>query len=202
MSRTRNLLLTSAVALATTLVAVSSASAITIRQEPGNTPCPAGPTVVAHVVTGGCHVTFAINGVIPLFAHTGAAEVVISSCTVTGELRVNSAGAGFVTNQVFGGGAGCTRTACDEAVNMRKIPWAATINGTAAAPTHELTFCLRTIASGEGGAGTNCTIHNSISAVGHTYTVGGGGEVPCEATPQVEISGSGSSTATERFELS
>lgn len=199
---TRNLFLAPVVTLTAMLLAASSASAITVRQEPGNTACPAGPTVNAHVVSGGCHLTFASSGAgTTLLAHTGAAEITISNCTISGELRVNSAGVGFVTNQVFTGGASCTRAPCDEAVSMRKIPWSAAITGTAAAPAHESTMCLRTIASGEGGAGTNCTVHTAVSFSGHTYSESST-EGACEGNPAVELIGGGTATATERIEIS
>lgn len=200
-----SLFLTSALMLAAVALAASSASAITVRQEPGNTACPAGPIVAAHVVTGGCHATVASNGTIPLLVHTGAAEVVISNCTVTGELRVNSAGAGFITNQVFGGGAACTRLPCDEAAgSMAKIPWSATLAGTGAAPSLEATFCVRPVASGEGGSPTLCTVHGAGSSSGHTYSgaPAPGGESPCEGQPQVEHSGGVTTTNTERVEIS
>lgn len=208
MRATRKLLLVGAIVLAAMMSAASMASAVTVRQEPGNTACPAGPTVAAHIVTGGCHATFTSNGGIPLLAHTGAAEVAVSNCTVSFEARVNSAGSGFITNQVFGGGAACTRAPCDEVTGfMRKHPWPLTLTSFGGGVfTLEVTFCLRTVAGGEFRAGSLCTVHFVIIASGHTYTAhpsaGVGQEAACEGLPQVEISGSFNSTATERFELS
>lgn len=201
------LFLTSVLGLAAVALAASPASALTVTQEPGNTACPAGPTVVAHVVTGGCHATFASNGALTMLAHTGAAEVVISSCSVSGELRVDSAGVGFLTNQILTGSpSNCTRRACDEAGNMRKIPWPKVLEGTVAAPTAEMTFCLIPTSAAEGTAGAICTIHGLATANGHTYTISTVGlpsnEAACEQIPTIEVVGSATSTATERIEIS
>jgi hypothetical protein len=203
MRATRKLFLVGALALAALAMMASSASAVTILQEPGNTPCEAGPVLDTHVVDGGCHADFGDADGIPLYVHTGAAEVVLQVCTWSFEARLDRAGNGYVTNQVFSNPPppappdSCTRTPCDEA-NMAKLAWPLNITAT---NSLETVFCMRTIPAGEGQGRTLCHIVLPISGSAHTYTVGGSlAEYQCEGLP-VEFSDIELVAGAERIEI-
>jgi hypothetical protein len=203
MRATRKLFLVGALALAALAMMASSASAVTILQEPGNTPCESGPVLDTHVVDGGCHADFGDADGIPLLLHTGAAEVQLSSCALSLEARVNSAGIGYATNQVFSNPPppappnSCTRTPCDEA-NMAKLAWPLEITTT---NSLESIFCLRPIQAGEGQGQAFCHIVLPISGSGHAYVVGAPAtEYQCEGLP-VEISDVELVAGEERIEI-
>jgi hypothetical protein len=203
MRSARKLFLVGALALAALAMMASSASAVTILQEPGNTGCEDGPVLDTHVVTGGCHADFGDADGIPLLLHTGAAEVQISNCAVSLEARVNSNGDGYVTNQVFSNppppapANSCTRRPCDEA-DMAVLAWPLDVFAT---NSLESVFCLRTIQAGEGQGHTLCHIILPISGSGHAYTVGAPAtEYQCEGLP-VEISDVELIAGAERIEI-
>jgi hypothetical protein len=202
MRATRKLFLVGALALAALAMMASSASAVTILQEPGNTPCEDGPTLDGHEVTGGCHADFGDADGIPLLLHTGAAEVQLSNCAVSLEARVDGNGDGWVTNQVFSNppapapANSCTRTPCDE-VDMFRLAWPLNITAT---NSLETAFCLRAIPAGE-SQGQFCHVVLPISGSGHAYTVGAPAtEYQCEGLP-VEISDVELTAGDERIEI-
>jgi hypothetical protein len=199
MRATHKLFLVGALALTALAMMASSASAVTILQEPGNTACAAGPDLDEHEVTGGCHADFADADGIPFHLHTGASELMLMNCTWSLEARLNSAGVGYAINQVFGDvtPGSCTRRPCDE-TNMEKLAWPLNIGATS---TLETVLCVRTVASGEGGAQTFCHVILPISGSGHAYTVGvPGTEYSCVQLP-LEISDVELTAGAERIEI-
>jgi hypothetical protein len=202
MRATRKLFLVGALALAALAMMASSAPAVTILQEPGNTACDPGPNLNSHVVTGGCHIHFNDGDGVRFLFHTGAAEITFGGCAMTFEVRLDSAGNGWATNQVFSDPPGdpvgtCTRRPCDE-TNMEKLAWPLNIGATS---TLETVLCVRTVASGEGGAQTFCHVILPISGSGHAYTVGvPGTEYSCVQLP-LEISDVELTAGAERIEI-
>ena len=79
---------------------------------------PTPPVAVSPTVTsGGCRVHVASVGTVPLSAHlsAGGTEVVVSSCTVEFDIRIDAAAEGWITHQEFTGDASvCIRQACGQ----------------------------------------------------------------------------------------
>lgn len=190
----RLLVLSAAVSAVMASIAATSAATIVVSEE-GGARCPGVPIVDAHAVTGGCHVSFASSDSVSLFAHIGPAEVIVSSCLMSYELRLSAGGTGYITEQAFSEppapGTTCTRAPCDEAGGgMTKLPWPFIIEEDAfRRPTAELTFCMRPATAAEGTSAFNCTLHPSMAGSGHTYVVSTAGEAACEGAAQVEVSG-------------
>lgn len=203
----RKSLLGAAIALVVALGATGSANAaITVETEAPSGPCPA-VIVNVHVVAGGCHVVFTSPTVVML-VHTGAAEVLVSNCSVSLEARLAGNGVGWLTEQLFGppgGGAGaCTREPCDEpAPSHANLLWPAIVEDAGAFSSVEATLCLRVAGPGnEGAVGGVCTLHMPILEQAHTYTLIAN-EAACEALPQVEFIGTltTQNAGTERIEI-
>ena len=155
----RQLLLLALTATAATALAASTATAtITVNAEPGGL-CPVVANV-GHVVGGGCHVNITSEGNVPLNAHIpGMGEILQLTCTIDIEARIGADGEGWVNRATLNTiDPNCTRRVCDE-IPMTFRPWRIHIQEPSAGLERiRLTFCLRTIAAGEGAVGQPCTL--------------------------------------------
>lgn len=194
----RTLLLLAVMTAAAFALSAGTAAAqdITVLQEAHennqNPPCQT-LTENVHVVTGGCHFELrsAAAG-IPLFVHTGTAELQVLSCVLDLEGRVRTNGTGHVSQAAFSPAptGTCTRAPCDEP-DGSFIPWPLQIEEVAPVTEHvELVFCLRLATDPPGTAGTTCHIVLPWRTTGtHMYEAGTNGvEVACENNPAVEFS--------------
>jgi hypothetical protein len=173
----RKLFLLGAMAVAALALTAGSASAQfeVLDEDGGGGHCPAVALIPSHGVTGGCELD--VRGKVPLYAHIPA-ETPISNCFVDLEARIDENGEGYVESAIFTPGAAppnvpCTRAPCDEA-NGTQLPWRFHLDEVAPGDERvEATFCLRTVASGPGGTGTNCEVHLELSDLGsHNYEIG------------------------------
>jgi hypothetical protein len=190
----RKLFLLATMAVAALALSASAATAqVHIEQEHGvsdNEPCPAltGPPNV----TGGCHLEIRSERHLPLVLQTAGGPVTLSNCRVHLEGRVGEDGVGWVTRMTFTPeipptNPSCTRAPCDSAAGV-VTPWPVAITEAAGVGTVETTFCLRTIASGPGGAGTSCEVHLPWNDNGsHQYEYGVSATYSCENLPPVSI---------------
>jgi hypothetical protein len=182
----RKLFLLATMIVAALALSASAASAqVHVEQEHGigdNEPC-------AEI---GCHFEVKAEVAIPLVLQTAGGPVTLSNCEVHLETRVGEDGTGTVTritltNTTPPSNPGCTRTACDTAGGV-VTPWPLSIAEAAGVETVETTFCLRTIASGPGGAGTMCDVHLPWNDNGsHQYEIGNNATYSCENLPPVSI---------------
>jgi hypothetical protein len=191
----RKLFLLGAMALAAMAMTAGAASAegVIVYDEAMNH-C-GDVTIDVHQVDGGCHVEVESEEDIPLYAHLGPPlnELEISNCEVFLEAQLGEDGEGYITEADLTppdeGTVPCTRAPCDEA-DGTMLPWAIHFNEVDGVETVEATFCLRTIQSGPGGAGTPCTVHLPWeNNGGHHYEIGDSGhtaEYACE-NPAVPV---------------
>lgn len=190
-------LLLPAIVATTALVAIPAAASaeVEVLSESQGTHCPA-VTVDVHHVEGGCHVEIASTQPKYIVAFTPA-PIVISNCNLHVEARIGEDGSGWVTAAAFTSpdpptNPPCTRAPCDE-VNGTQIPWPFQLSE--AGPGEEvgeMTFCMRTVASGPGGAGTQCQLHLPITDLGmHEYQVGSTETTFCENVSNVGVGGAG-----------
>jgi hypothetical protein len=189
----RKLFLLAAMAItALALTATTANAQIEVIEEDGGH-CP--PIVVdVHLVSGGCDIEYRSEAHIPLVAYIPA-PVVVSNCRVHLSALIGENGAGYVTAASFSdevppANPPCTRAPCDEDGRTgasEMVPWPLHIEETVAnVETIEAEFCLRTIASGEGGAQTRCQVHLPLTQnlATHDHEIGAvGSEYFCEAAP-------------------
>jgi hypothetical protein len=131
----RKLTLLATLAIAATALAAPTAFAQTEPESHNQTPrilvaqevhaandiaCPAiaptpPPLVSPTVTSGGCRVHYSATGLL-ISAHlsAGGTEVPITTCDFEFDLRLDSAGEGWLSHQEFTGGAACTRRACGQ----------------------------------------------------------------------------------------
>jgi hypothetical protein len=132
---------------------------------PSPAPNPAPPSA-----SGGC-VTHASATSVQLGAHlsAGGTEVLVSNCDFEFDMRIDSAGEGYITHQEFtaptaGGGGQCARRACGQITppTSEGRAWSFYMRESEPAPTERLTFmfCTEPIA---GGAASHCELTIPIS---------------------------------------
>jgi hypothetical protein len=139
---------------------------------PSPAPNPSPPSA-----SGGC-VTHASATSVQLWAHlsAGGTEVLVSNCDVEFELRVDSAGEGYVTHQEFtaptqGGGSSCQRRACGQVTppTSEGRAWSFYMRESEPAPTERATLLFCTEPLG-GGAASHCELTVPISEpTAHNY---------------------------------
>jgi hypothetical protein len=151
--------------------------------------------IVGHTVSGGCHIEYESEGHVPLIAYVPT-PVILSQCVVHLDAQVGEDGSGYINGATLAVGdvvesPGCTRAPCDELGSGAMLPWPLQIveGETATDPSEdvEVEFCLRTVASGQGGAPSRCQVHVPITqdAVNHNHEIGTpAGEYFCEVSPQ------------------
>jgi hypothetical protein len=160
------------------------------------------PTPAPLTTSGGC-VTHASATNVELHAHlsAGGTEVLVSSCDVELNLRVDVAGEGYATHQEFtppSGGATCARKPCGQVTpsTSEGRAWSIYMRELEPTPTERLTvlICTEPIA---GGAASHCEITIPVTEpTVHAYrfdmtdTSGHGASFPhCEfgspATPAI-----------------
>lgn len=177
----------------TALAAAPASAGITVLEEerPGDENHACSELVVnVHAAADGCHIVMVSNGPVIMTAHTGASEVAVSVCLASVELRVQTNGSGFLTEQFLSDDqpGSCTRRPCDEPGGaMPKLLWPAVIEDAGTTSGIETTLCLRTLAA-EGAIGINCNLHIPIvDHGGHSYTATTTtlpeAEALCEGTP-------------------
>jgi hypothetical protein len=189
----RKLFLLAAMAItALALTATAANAQVEVLEEDGGH-CP--PVVVdVHLVSGGCDIEYRSEAHIPLVAYVSGNPVIVSNCRVHLSARVGETGAGYVNAALFSNedpptNPPCTRAPCDELGRFgfsEMIPWPLHIEENAAGQESiEAEFCLRTIASGEGGAQTRCQVHLPFrQVVTHDHEIGGvNSEYFCEVAP-------------------
>ena len=197
MRNVRKLLLLAVAAIVAMAFAPSVASAQTVEleKETGGH-CPDSVEVVNHVpddLDCSIHATTEPGTTADLFQHTGTSEVPFSQCENEFEAAFDEDGFGYIYDQVLTPEGGtCGREPCDEsetsATPHRNFEWPAQIREVAAGEELiEVTFCLtaHNPTTGEGTAGTPCTVHLHVNRVGHEYEVESGDgvdnhESPCE----------------------
>jgi hypothetical protein len=196
----RKLFLLAAMAItALALTATAANAQVEVIEEDGIHCPPVSLSPTGHNVTGGCDIEYRSERHIPLVAYVPN-PVVVSNCRVHLSALVGENGAGYVTaallsDEVPPANPACTRFPCDEngpVGSSKMIPWPLQIeeNGPGL-ESIEATFCLRTIASGEGGAPTQCQVHLPLTQnVGtHDHEIGGANlEVFCEVAPMFPTS--------------
>jgi hypothetical protein len=127
-------------------------------------PSPA-PVPSPLISAGGC-ITHASATSVQLWAHlsAGGTEVLVSNCDFEFDMRIDSAGEGYLTHQEFtaptsGGGGSCTRRACGQVTppTSEGRAWSFFMRESEPAPTERLTFlfCTEPIA---GGAASHCEV--------------------------------------------
>jgi hypothetical protein len=128
-------------------------------------------SVVAHDVTGGCHVEYRSEAHVPMVAYIPS-PVVFMACRWHFAARIGEDGAGYVTAASFSdeappGNPPCTRAPCDEdgpTGASAMVPWPLHIEEeNVSQESLEMEFCMRTIASGEDGAQTRCQLHLPVN---------------------------------------
>jgi hypothetical protein len=166
-----------AMAVAVLAVTAGSASAqFEVLDEDGDGGhCPEVTLLSGHAVQGGCELD--VRGKIAIYAHIPA-ETPIINCFIDLEARIDENGEGYIESAIFTAGTAppavpCTRAPCDEA-NGNQLPWRFHLNEVTPGDEQlEMTFCLRTVASGPGGTGTNCEVHLELSDLSsHNYEIG------------------------------
>jgi hypothetical protein len=182
------------IAVAALLLSASAAAAqIHIEEEHSSVltePCPA--LVIGTPTAGGCHFEVKSEVFIPLVLQTAGGPVTLFACGWHLEVRVGEDGVGRVTRMTLTDPSppmspGCTRTACDSAGGVVS-EWPLSTLEAAGVEVIEFTFCLRTIASGFGGAGTSCEVHLPWNDNGsHQYEIGNSTTYSCENLPPVSI---------------
>lgn len=153
-------------------------------------------TLIGHFVSGGCNFETESESHIAMVVQTAGGPVTVANCNWHLEGRVDEAGAGWFTEALLasepppGTVPGCTRAACDEANGgMRPWPFVGIESGPGS-ETVELTLCVRTVASGPGGAGTSCELHLPFLDNGdHDYELGVGSTQGCENLPPLSFQG-------------
>jgi hypothetical protein len=137
-------------------------------------------SVVAHVVTGGCHMEYRSEAHVPMVAYIPNA-VVFMACRWHIAARIGEDGAGYVTAASFSDedppwNPPCTRAPCDEdglTGASAMVPWPLHIEENGHQESTEMGLCLRTIASGEGGAQTRCQVHLPLrQGPSHDHEIG------------------------------
>ncbi len=200
----RKLLLPALAAMAAMVFMGSTASAqesVEVRLEPAgggaDTHCQAAG-IFHHVPsTGNCRVRAVSESPSLLFQHTGASEVLFSTCDNMFEAVFNEDGVGAIYNQgLTAEGGACGREPCDEGAGTsnshRNLAWPAEFSepvGGVNQENIEVDFCLYAhsfLATAEGTAGTTCNVTLAVTRVAHTYEVtsaahdgAGNGATPC-----------------------
>jgi hypothetical protein len=181
--------------MALTALASSAATASAQRElvEEDSGHC-SSVSVVAHVVSGGCDVEYRSESHISIVAYIPN-PVVVAVCRWHLVARMGEDAAGYVTAVSFSDevpptSPPCTRAACDESGATgasAMVPWPLRIEeNVAGQESIETEFCMRMIASGEGGAQTRCQVHLPfVQQLGtHDHEVGAvGSEYFCEVAP-------------------
>jgi hypothetical protein len=171
-----------AVVMALTALALSAGTAsaqLEVMEEDGGH-CPP-VTILAHTVSGGCHVAYQSEGHISLVAYVPN-PVVVSGCRWHFDAQIGENGAGYVTAAAFSDESPptsppCTRTPCDEdgpVGNSVMVPWPLTVfEEDIGVESLEMEFCIRTIQSGEGGPQSRCQIHLPVTQTfDHDHEIG------------------------------
>jgi hypothetical protein len=194
----RKLFVLAAMTLTVLALGVTTANAenpVEVIEEETGEHCTAVSLGAGHAVSGGCHIAYESEGHIPWVAYVPS-PVIISQCAWHLDAQIGEDGSGYITNAVLFNGPvseapGCTRAPCDEAGSGAMLPWPLQIvegeNETDPSEDVEVEFCLRTIASGQGGAPSRCQVHVPITqdAVNHNHEIGTpAGEYFCEVSPQ------------------
>jgi hypothetical protein len=161
----RKLFVLAVMAFAAMAFGASSASAVEVSS--GGDHC-TEVILTVHGPEGGCLVEAVTERETEVQAFvSGVGFVTISSCEGHYEMAIGEDGHGYLYNATISshsGGTPCTRTQCDEA-DMTKIPWELQLTSTT---NMELSYCLRSVASGEGAAGTPC--HTDIRVTPNNAT--------------------------------
>jgi hypothetical protein len=175
-----------AMAVAAFALSASAASAqVHVEQEHGigdNEPC--API--------GCHFEIKSEVFIPFVLQTAGGPVTLMNCDWHLEVRVGEDGIGTVTRMTLTDASPptspiCTRTACDNSSGVA-TPWPLSIAEAAGVEAVEFVYCLRTIASAPGTAGTSCEVHFPWNDNGsHQYEIGNSATYSCENLPPVSM---------------
>lgn len=139
--------------------ASASAQDFTIKDEATGIPCPGG-SIGGTDVNGGCLLHGVSEGNVEFRKHTFGIESHITNCNLEYSARLDSAGDGFMTEQVLSG-ASCSRRACIASGN-EPTPWGfESYEGAAPGPLQEgteymdLHFCIEPPG---GGTDETCAI--------------------------------------------
>lgn len=165
-----------AVAMATIGSAQASAQSIEVTRESTGLHC-AVVTLTAHVVSGGCPMSFTANNL------SLENVITIDTCNLSVEARVDEDGAGHIYNQTFSG-ADCDSTPCVETGGAKR-PWAFNFQETAAGSTKRfnVNICVVTdLGFPLGNSTTQCDLHIPVTTMGHNQMV-------LDATPGVTCEG-------------
>jgi hypothetical protein len=211
----RKLMLLAMLALAATALAAPAAFAQDVEPELHNqTPrlivqqeihaandvnCPAvvpspPPNPAPTVTSGGCRLHVASVGTVPLTQHDAAGnEVVVTACTVEFDVRIDSAGEGYMAHQEFTGPLGtCNVKPCGQVTppTSEGRAWSFHARETEPAPREVATvlFCIEALPSGP-PAHCEITVPFSQTAT-HRYSfVANDAASHSAATPRCELSG-------------